>query len=157
MKGIAFAFRRKAGPPIGNGGLAGHCGWAFVANEAGDQICCGATENPKWHPFVPAGGDNGAWIEVVGSVEEMEQLMRRRLYDDYKAVPLPIVFPEAAKRAAENNAAIGYSVGGNNCLDHAYQVLCQYGAITLPEPWLHPIPNAWFSAAAGEYHSLHAK
>jgi len=150
----AYIFRRKLGCPLPNfEGTTGHVGWAFELTQ-GAGICCGATENPKAHPWAPVGGDNGAWQKVVADIAELETVMRKLHYDDYKIVPVTVCDIEQALTVVANNARVGYSAFGNNCLDHTYQVLLHYCALTLPIPTFYPLPNAWFSAANGEHHPL---
>ena len=68
----AYLFRRKLGFPLpAYDGTAGHVGWAFDLAK-GTGICCGATENRNVHPWVPAGGDNSAWLEIVGSIADLK-------------------------------------------------------------------------------------
>ncbi|HEY3332346.1 MAG TPA: hypothetical protein VGK19_20120 [Capsulimonadaceae bacterium] len=151
MAGTAFVFRRKVSVPLGNGGSAGHVAWGFTV---GDVIVCGGTENTGMHEWIPVGVDNGSWHREVKSIAEMEEVMREGNYEDYKSLKVLTPDPDAALRVVANNEVIGYSATGNNCLDHAYQVLIHYCALTLPIPTFNPIPNGWFSAIAGEYHRI---
>ncbi len=150
---------------------AGHVGWAFeMANGA---YCCGSTENVTGNSSGSGPGfDNKAWYKVFSSRDEMLQEMRTNhfghpnRYDEYKQVRITQSNPQAALEEAKANLKKGYNFPGNTCLDHACDVLENYGVPWQngegkPDwgmPWkqTHLHPNHWFDdwKADGEVYSL---
>ena len=146
MKGEAYVFCR----PSGAKGF-GHVGWGFLYESVNKIYCYGGTENIKSHPIVLPGGNNYAWI-ATGSFENMRTKMSLGhyvgyRYTVYKRKFIDTFYPQKAYRVGDSKKKAGYAVTGipgNNCADHAYDILKAYG-VTLPLLQLSPAPKKWFS------------
>jgi hypothetical protein len=112
-------------------------------------LFCGATENPSGNALVLPGGHNGWWGKKVLSQEEMFEEMRARFFDEYKWMEVKDSDPDKAYQAALATAKWGYTVLGNNCLDHTYAILFAYKVKNLPLKQLTIAPNDWYDKVDG--------
>ncbi len=88
---------------------------------------------------IPPGKPNGSW-EKTGSFTTMLQAFADHAVDNppakpytrYRCEPTPMSDVPAASAAIVQVKAAGYCVVGNNCMDHAIQILSAYGATDLP-------------------------
>lgn len=162
----AYAFCRDNPPPV-----VGHVGWAF---EKGGRIIAGATERwitcpDIWRILVPIaagrpelilikfqGEDNAAWIDSFQNIEEVRERFRRLGYKWWKAYEVSSPHPDSAYTAATKTKDKGWWIFGNNCLDHAGEVLEAYGVPWqrpggeppngMPWKQTNPAPIGWFHA-----------
>lgn len=119
---------------------AGHVGWLFQNLSA---YTYGSTENPSGKPTVPAGGDIGWWWKSA-SFDQAKKDMKAKGYTGYKCVTVGKGNITSATNAALATKSGGYSVIGNNCMDHSYRILKAFGA-SMPSPTLELAPNLWYS------------
>lgn len=167
--GTAFVFINPRVPQTPLRGWApGHLGWGFQL-ESG-RFCFGSTENFDGSTtcslslcktlFVRPGEQNYAWSNT-GTYAEMVNAMLGHnpygcTYEALKEVGVERPRPESALQIAQTLPARGYSLFGNNCLDHVRQVLAAYNAEPLPSALTYFIPRHWFSAMPGEMRRLEA-
>ena len=150
MKGEAYLFRRRSGAM----GM-GHVGWGYLTDPSKSLYCFGATENLSGKMFVAPGQNNDAWVQT-GSIQTMLNTMRQGVggalgYDDYKRNWVEPIHAKRAWGIASTRAPAGYGLmalpgQGNNCADHAYQIIEAYGVTGMPMLQFLPGPNAWFDA-----------
>lgn len=141
--GLAYVFVRRNAAIL----HAGHVGWGFQLEDG--HFFCGATENPSGNALVLPGCNNGWWGKKVLSQEEMFTEMRARMYDEYKWFEVINANPVQAYKAALATSKWGYTVLGNNCLDHTYAVLFAYKVKNLPLKQFNVAPNDWYDKLAG--------
>lgn len=153
--GLAIAIARRDPPPV-----VGHIGWAVELPDG--TYFAGATENPGGFPHLAPGQNNGAWTFRYPHKDAMLSAFAGGLpgnpptYTWWKEYNVPRPNPDAACRTGTANAGKGYAVIGNNCLDHATDVLAAYGVPWQavgghpPDgmPWKQtaPAPAAWLNA-----------
>jgi hypothetical protein len=155
MRGEAYVFCRSSGAM-----KRGHVGWGFLLHH-NDLYCFGATENAEGALLLLPGMNNHAWFKT-GTYSAMLCSMKEGVhgapgYNDYKRTCFDPCFPDYALIKARNNMLAGYSVigfPGNNCADHTYGVLTEYGLKGLPLLQFHPSPNAWFDSLEWDYFIL---
>lgn len=152
MNGLAYVFLRKDGAALPVG-WAGHVGWGFLL-EDNQTFYCGSTENDGGNPLVPIGSDNGWWGSETADEQTMVSLMRLRNYDAYKMATVRNADPASARKTADGTKTYGYTLIANNCLNHLWYVLSNYGVRDLPLIQLYPYPNQWFAMFNGEYHNI---
>ena len=143
MSFLAFVFVRRNAAVL----HAGHVGWGFQLDDG--LFFCGATENPVGNALVLPGGNNGWWGKKVQYQEEMFNEMKARCYDEYKWIEVKDGDSILAYKAALATAKWGYTVLGNNCLDHTYAVLFAYKVKNLPLKQFNIAPNDWYDKLVG--------
>lgn len=155
MEGFAYVFLKKDGAPLPPG-CAGHVGWGFSMHKAPSDLDAvfGATENPGGGAVVLPGQDIGYWDSRSDHEHQMAFLFKRRNYHAFKRAKVTVAYPDNAFAEARKQAGGGYTVIGNNCLDHTFRVLKAYGVQDLPWPLTHPSPNDWFAMFNGQYFDL---
>lgn len=130
----------------------GHVGWGWkIPGSNPEEWVYGSTDSvpmdklglklplkpPFNSPVVGAGEKrgNGSWDEQ-GSFEEMLEKFSRLEYNEIKC-RLAIntqVSEQNARRAIEEVETAGYSVVGNNCMNHTVKILEAYGGGNMPNP-----------------------
>jgi hypothetical protein len=137
----------------------GHTGWGFKLSA--DQWCYGATELFGQLVRQP-GEDNGVYMRI-GSKGEMFDTFRTGNtpnasnwpYQSYKALIAGKPNVNAARAAVEATKKAGYWVNGNNCMNHAIQIINAYAGMPIvpvsdigtPQHW---VPNFWFRNIVGD-------
>ena len=149
MQGRAYVFRRR------NSAIhLGHVGWGI---QTPGGYYCGATEGKGDRPSIPPGEDNGCWTQDCADERQMMAAMRRLKYEDYKCIAVGECRPEAARNTADAQRTGGYSIAGNDCLDHVVAILRNYGLSDEDAPlarWLNAEPNYWFERFTGDHHDV---
>lgn len=137
----------------------GHVGWGF--QNSNGSWTWGATETSGVAKM--PGTDNGTFVET-GSKEQMLSAMRsgnrkngKRYfpYYSYKMLRATMPNPDAARFVADSLKDVGYTVIGNNCMDHTIRVLNQFSTVPMfPLPGTGPnpmwAPRFWFTMIPGE-------
>ena len=160
MTGRAYAFIRWSGAPVGPVNF-GHVGWGFEipAKTGASTFYCGSTENIAGSAQIYAPGDNGWWARLHTSEAAMFNEMRHshlgsnNAYDEVVIIPMATSHSANAKATADQTRLEGYTLIGNNCMDHTGKVLEAYGVGWQPNgpmPWkqTHSAPAAWFQELA---------
>jgi len=138
----------------------GHVGWAFQltlscdggrAGVTADRTgwSAGAVENIAGN-LIAAPGYADFWCDVV---EDPLSSMLMRGYDEYKIVAVQDPHPEAALRMQARVGVRPYVIVFGNCVNSTHDVLRTFGA-TVPSPWRHCVPTAWFDRIPGVSISL---
>ncbi|MFD8726164.1 hypothetical protein ACFV2H_51740 [Streptomyces sp. NPDC059629] len=138
----------------------GHVGWAFQ-EPPGDHWFFGATEGEPGEEGgpnqrkIPPGQRNGAW-EDTGNWQKVLDTFRNAkanehpdgYYKQYTCAYADESAVHSADLQAQANVGRGYNLFGDNCMNHAYDVLRAYN-LTLPSPndpiYISPswAPNRW--------------
>jgi hypothetical protein len=128
----------------------GHVGWAFSEPGHGDSWYYGATDDDaNGDPYVPAGSYNGAYISHAIAFSQVTSWFKANSigYTSYRCMNTPTSAVGAAMQAGQAASGWGYTLIGNNCLDHAYRILTAYRGDAAPIPgseqWL-VTPNQYF-------------
>lgn len=160
--GLAMIFGRLA-PPAVLSIPVGHVGWAFELQNG--KYFAGATElitrDAVTIPDIPAGEWNGSWSKELDSMADVVQVFTTItsdhpwLFQFWKGYTVASPNYEAALQVGSTNKDKGWRVIGNNCLDHATDVLEKYGVPWQQiggqpvdaMPWKHtnPFPLQWLN------------
>jgi hypothetical protein len=142
----------------------GHVGWGFRVSQE-DHWFFGSTENTQGAATIDAGNDIGFW-EHEGTYDQMLDAFVRQTYypRDHRAYPawaytafkcedVSDSAVNAAKAEMAATARQGYRLIGNNCMNHAYNILKAYNTKNLPDPaavtnWA---PNNWYANLGDEW------
>ena len=147
-KGVAYVF---IAPRMAV--LQGHVGWAYMLDDG--TYAFGATDAPGANVTIRPGPDtNSPWRQTAVTEREMIDAFKNHYsdantYNEYKRT---FVMKRSASNAESKQWTIryrGYTLFGNNCLNHTYEVLEAYGVDkSRVMPWLQtrPAPNSWFRA-----------
>lgn len=158
MPGMAIAVCR-ATPPTILGVPAGHTGWIYQLDDG--TFLGGATEAYVGVlPVIAAGANNNAWQFKFATLEAAladfagNGHYNHPPYDWWKAYEVDEPNFETAIQQAYTNVGRGWWIPGNDCLDHATDVLAAYGvpwqqlggqpADGMPWKQTHPAPIDWF-------------
>lgn len=170
--GLAIAISRSSPAPI-----VGHIGWAIQMADgtffAGATEAFHSVEHPETIGSIKPGDNIDAWAIPFRTKEEMLAAFAGSApnghapYTWWMAYNVANPNYEAARKQGEANARRGYWLPGNNCLDHATDVLAAYGvpwqgpghpANAMPWKQTNPTPvgwlNAWQQANPGALHSF---
>ncbi|WP_405879938.1 hypothetical protein OG762_15635 [Streptomyces sp. NBC_01136] len=145
--------------PKGAGGF-GHVGWAFQ-EPPGDHWFFGATEGAGGEEGgpnarkIPPGQRNGAWVDTGNWQRALDTFRNAKAnehpggyYKQYTCAYAAQSAVHSAALQAQANVGRGYDLFGDNCMNHAYDVLQAYN-LTLPSPndpiYISPswAPNLW--------------
>jgi len=157
--GQAFIFCRANPPPMD----LGHTGWGFQLQDA--TFFGGATEAFQGAAFpfnVPPGQNNDAWAEPFPTLDAIQAAFKGSApdghapYNWWKSYEVAVPNYEAAEAQAQANRLRGWGLLGNNCLDHATDVIAAYGvpwqqvggspADGMPWKQSNMLPIGWFHA-----------
>ncbi len=155
MKAIVFV--RSGSPRLGLV-EAGHVGWGFEIQPGMFNI--GAVEktgnnaHPQAHPkdfwsFNTAQPYRPFGLGPVDPKTGVQYLG----YDMHKIIEVPNANPRAAIKAVEQVDKDPYYPFGGNCMDSAYKILSEYGAV-LPKPAENWLPIGWFKAIKAQAYVL---
>jgi len=138
---------------------AGHVGWAFQEPPQdhwffGSTEGAGGEEGGPNAAKIPPGQWNGAWV-ANGTWAAAKQAFKNAkanehpggYYTQYTCRNTKDSSVHAADVQAEANKGRGYDLWGNNCMNHAYDVLTTYGeTMSVPNnpDWLNNwSPSLW--------------
>jgi hypothetical protein len=130
--------------------LQGHVGWAYINDDG--TYSYGATDASKaFLGVIPPGVDsNEPWRGTARTEAEVFQAFKAHYTTDtYNEVKHTFVAKRNQSQADHLSREIrnwGYTLPGNNCVDHTYKVLAAYGAQegqVLRSLQTRPAPNSW--------------
>lgn len=128
----------------------GHVGWAFYEPGHGDSWYYGSTDdNANGDFYVPPGSYNGAYIRHATAFYQVTSWFKYNHigYTGYRCKNTPTSAVGGAVQAGQAASGWGYTLIGNNCLNHAYRILTTYRGDAAPVPgsesWLNT-PNQYF-------------
>ena len=156
-KGAAYVFVSP-----NNAVMQGHVGWAYVNNDG--SYSYGATDAPldffkgkTGVAILPGVDSNVPWRGRAATEAEMFNQFRGHYSANvpYSEVKMTFVLSRnegLANQRADQIKNVGYTLVGNNCMDHTYTVLAAYGVNegeVMQWKQTHPAPNSWFRAFGG--------
>lgn len=123
----------------------GHVGWAFEVGSSGKWIFGATDDDAAGDPYVAPGSYNGAWVGSGGFGAVSSAFRASTIgYTRYRCHATPTSAVGGAEQQASAAKGWGYTLIGNNCLDHAYRILTTYRGDVMPSPALTIIPNDAF-------------
>ena len=123
----------------------GHVGWAFEVGTSGQWVFGATDDDPAGDPYVAQGNYNGAWSSSGNFNAALGTFRASTIgYTRYRCVNTPTSAVGAAVQQANAAPGWGYTLFGNNCLDHAYRILTTYRGGVMSSPSLTIIPDDAF-------------
>ena len=123
----------------------GHVGWAFEVGSSGQWVFGSTDDNAAGDPYVPPGQYNGAWSRSGSFSAGLAAFRASSIgYTRYRCVSTPTSAVGAAVQQANAASGWGYTLIGNNCLDHTYRILTTYRGGIMSPPSLTIIPDDAF-------------